>query len=237
MTDKPNILGVIPARAGSKGLPRKNFLPLGGKSLLEIAIGSAGESKMLSRFIVSTEDDELRRIAVDAGAAAPFIRPAELATDEASTWDVMRHAVDWLAEHENWQTDVLVILQPTVPFRRGAHIDATIKRLLESDAPAAITVREVDYPPHWMLEEGEGGKLERLVDDGKTYSRRQDTPPAFQPSGAVYAIRREILDNDPPLPNPGMLGVRMAFEDSINIDQEWQYHLARQLWARNEDQE
>jgi len=225
-----NILGVIAARGGSKGIPRKNLLTLGGKTLLELAIESAGESRLLTRTIVSTEDDELADVARSTGAEVPFMRPFELASDTASTWSVMRHAVSWLAESEGWQTDVLVVLQPTTPFRRGEHIDKTIRVLLDTGAEFAMTVREVDYPPHWMLRMDGDGCLSRLLDDGRTYARRQDAPKFHQPNGLVYVVRRDVLMKDPVFPCSDARGVLMSYEDSINIDEWWQYRLAQLIW-------
>ena len=147
-----NILGVVPARAGSKGIPRKNLLTLGGKTLLELAIESARESRLLTRTIISTEDEELAEVARASGAEVPFLRPAELASDTASVWSATRHAVSYLAEREGWEADAAVILQPTTPFRRGEHIDATIQVLLDTGAESAMTVREVEYPPSGRCE-------------------------------------------------------------------------------------
>ncbi len=229
-----NILGVIPARGGSKEIPRKNLLKIGGRTLLELAIGSAGESTLITRTIVSTEDDELAEVARAAGAEVPFERPAELATDDAATLPVIRHAVAWLEDNEGWRADIVVILQPTTPFRRGAHIDETVRLLLDKKIGSAMTVRKPDYPPHWMLRMDGEGRLTRLLDDGTEYSRRQDTPPVYQPNGLVYAMRYDELVGGATLPGPDTRGVLMDETVSINIDTWAQYKLACALW---EDQE
>jgi N-acylneuraminate cytidylyltransferase/CMP-N,N'-diacetyllegionaminic acid synthase len=226
-----NILGVIPARGGSKGIPRKNLLTLGTKTLLELAIDSARESLQLTRTIVTTEDPELAEVARSAGAEVPFQRPGKLSTDTASTWSVMQHAVTWLEETEGYHTDILAVLQPTTPFRRGSHIDQTIDAVLEEGIETAITVRETDYPPHWMLTQAEDGSLSRLIDGSAMYTRRQDTPRVMQPNGLVYAVRRRVLEKIPvAVWGHKSRGVVMSFEDSINIDHIWQYRLAQLIW-------
>ena len=229
-----NILGAIPARGGSKEIPRKNLLKLGDRTLLELAIDSAGESTLLTRSIVSTEDDELAEVARAAGAEVPFERPAELATDDAATLPVIRHAVAWLEDNEGWRADIVVILQPNTPFRRGAHIDDTVRLLLDRNIGSAMTVRKTDYPPHWMLHMDDGGRLTRLLEDGGEFSRRQDTPPVYQPNGLVYALTYDKLMAGTALPDTDTHGVLMDEADSVNIDTWAQYQLARALWEERE---
>ena len=174
-----NILGIILARGGSKEIPRKNLLKIGGKTLVELAIQSANESKYLSRTIFSTDDDEIFDVAIKAGAYAPFKRPAKFARDNSSSFSVVKHAVGWLETNEKWITDIVVILQPTTPFRRGSHIDAAIEILLKQDADAVITVKKPDYPPHWMVELDVNHKLTNLIEGGNKFLRRQETPEVY----------------------------------------------------------
>jgi len=227
-----NILGVIPARSGSKGVPGKNLLPLGGTSLLGIAIRGAKASRCLTRTIVSTEDDGLRDEALAHGANVPFKRPAALATDTAGTWDVMRHAVDWLAVEEGWHTDILVVLQPTTPFREARHIDAVVDRLTETGAAACIAMKPVDYPPQWMYRRAGDGVVAPL-NDGPWPRRRQDAEPAFQPNGMVYALRADRLDAPDPLAGITLQSVVFDTEESINIDEWWHYNRAKILWKND----
>ncbi|MEK9753628.1 MAG: acylneuraminate cytidylyltransferase family protein [Rhodospirillaceae bacterium] len=227
-----NILGVIPARAGSKGVPGKNLIEIGGRSLIERAVASALESERLSRVLFTTEDAGYRDIALKAGAEAPFLRPAELATDTAGTWDVMRHAVNWLEENEGWSTDYLVVLQPTTPFRTGAHIDATIALVLDEGAEAALSIREVDYPPQWMMLRESNGRMKPLIEGGPKVSRRQDAATVYQPNGLVYVLPRARLDHADPIMVTDKRGYIMDFADSINIDDPWQVDLARIIEAK-----
>lgn len=226
-------LGIILARAGSKGVPGKNLLRLGGVSLLGLAIRSARESQLLTRTIVSTEDPKLAEEALSHAAEVPFRRPAELATDTAGSWDVVRHAVCWLEQEEAWHPDVVVLLQPTTPFRRGRHIDAVLELLHETGAPACITVREVDYPPQWMLRREPDGRIRPFL-EGVRPTRRQDAERIYQPNGLVFAVRGERLEAKNPVETEETQSVLMEMEESVNIDDPWQWALAQALHERGQ---
>ena len=130
---------VIPARGGSKGLPGKNLMKLGRLSLIGHAVASAEESNLLSRAIVSTDDPAIAAEAARHGAEAPFLRPAALATDEAGMIPVLQHAVRWLEESERIRPDLVVLLQPTSPFRTGVDIDGVIRKVEETGAVETIS--------------------------------------------------------------------------------------------------
>ena len=166
---KLKILGIIPARGGSKEIKRKNLLKIGGKTLVELAIKSAKKSKLLTRIILSSEDKEILKIAKKAGVEIPFIRPKKLAKDNSSTFSVLKHAVKWLEKNENWRADIIVLLQPTTPFRKGTHIDAVVKLLLKSRSDAATTIKKVSYPSHWLLKIVNKNKISNLFKGGNRY--------------------------------------------------------------------
>ena len=223
-----NILGVIPARGGSKEIPRKNLLKIKNKTLIELAINSASESKMLTKTIFSSDDAEMINVANGAECEVPFIRPKELASDKASSFLVLDHAVKWLAKNEKWSPDIIVLLQPTTPFRQGHHIDGVIKLLLDTEADAAITVRKPDYPPYWMLEMDSKKRLKNLINAGNEYTRRQDTPKAYQPAGMVYAFKADLLSEINTLfPFKDTRGYLVSSEEAINIDSILDYTLAK----------
>lgn len=231
-----NILGIILARGGSKEVPRKNLLKIGGKTLVELAINSANDSKLLSRTIFSTDDSEIFQVAEMAGAYLPFIRPKELALDNSSTFSVVKHAVEWLKSNDNWQADIIVILQPTTPFRTGKHIDDVIELMLNENSDAAITVRRPDYPPFWMLELDSKQKITNLIEGGNKFLRRQDTPEAFQPAGLVYALKHQALEKmNTILPFGDTRGVIVSENEAINIDTYTHYELAKLIYKKNNE--
>ena len=176
---------------------------------------------------MSSDDDEIIEEAKQFQCSVPFKRPAHLGTDTFLNFSVIKHAVDWFENKENWFIDIIVLLQPTTPFRKGLHIDRVIKRLLESNADAVITVREPDYTPYWMLEMGDKNSLKNIIKDGNQYKRRQDAPKTFQPAGMVYAFRKKILyEMDTLFPFKDTRGVVISKEESINIDTLIDYEIA-----------
>ena len=229
---KNKILAVIPARAGSKGLPHKNLLQINGITLLGHAINNALNSKYLSRIICSADSDELMYEAHKQGAEVLFKRPAELATDTASSWSVVEHTVKWLEENEGWSPDFIVLLQPTTPFRKGEHIDQALDQMFKENKKNCLSVREVDYPPHWMFYINERGQGERLFSEGAHITRRQDAPSVWQPNGLIYVVDRQELFSKPKLPNAETCFYKMPWENSINIDCSWQYELAKIIYQK-----
>jgi CMP-N,N'-diacetyllegionaminic acid synthase len=224
----PYALGVIPARGGSKGLPGKNLRKLGALSLIGHAVASAREAALLTRFIVSTDSPEIAEEAKRHGAEVPFLRPAELATDQAGMLPVLQHAVRWLESSAGVRPDMIVTLQPTSPFRTGVEIDATITRVIDTGSDSAQTLSEASYHPYFM-KTLDGDRTMALFPDGHKYVRRQDAPPVYQPSGAVYVTRYATLMEQGHILGDDNRGVIMGFEPSVNIDTEWDFLLAELL--------
>jgi CMP-N,N'-diacetyllegionaminic acid synthase len=224
----PYALGVIPARGGSKGLPGKNLRKLGALSLIGQAVASAREAALLGRFIVSTDSLEIAGEAKRHGAEVPFLRPAELATDQAGMLPVLQHAVRWLESSVGVRPDMIVTLQPTSPFRTGVEIDATITKVIDTGSDSAQTLSEASYHPYFM-KTLDGDRTVALFPDGHKYVRRQDAPPVYQPSGAVYVTRYATLMEQGHILGDDNRGVIMGFEPSINIDTEWDFLLAELL--------
>ncbi len=229
------ILGVVIARGGSKGLHKKNLLKLGNKSLVEISIDSALKSDYLSKVVVSTDDEDIFKIAKRTGASVPFLRPKELAEDTSSVFDVLKHCVNWLTINEKWKADIVVLLQSTTPFRKAKHIDGVINLLLKNNVSSAMTIVKPDYPPHWMLIKDENSTMKKLIDSNNVFFRRQDTPHVFQPAGSVYALTNKLLfDFNKNLPHDDTLGLEVTQEEAVNIDTLLQYKLAKVLWENTE---
>jgi N-acylneuraminate cytidylyltransferase/CMP-N,N'-diacetyllegionaminic acid synthase len=228
---EPYVFGVIPARGGSKGLPGKNLSRLGALSLIGHAIASAREARRLTRFVVSTDNPEIAAEAARHGADPPFRRPADLASDHAGMVPVLQHAVRWLEAEAGIRPDLVVTLQPTSPFRTGETIDRTIDKVIETGADSAQTLCEASYHPFFM-KTLQGDRTVALFADGKKYVRRQDAPLVYQPSGAVYVTRYQVLVDEGQVLGHDNRGVVMPFEASVNIDTEWDFLLAELLLAR-----
>jgi len=224
----PYAFGVIPARGGSKGLPGKNLRKLGALSLIGQAIASAREAALLARFIVSTDSSEIAEEARRHGAEVPFLRPAEFATDQAGMLPVLQHAVRWLESSAGVRPDLIVTLQPTSPFRTGAEIDQTIRKVIEAGSDSAQTLYEASYHPYFM-KTLDGDRTVALFPEGHRYVRRQDAPAVYQPSGAVYVTRYATLMERGHILGEDNRGVVQGFEASVNIDTEWDLLLAELL--------
>lgn len=188
------VLAVIPARGGSKGIPRKNLQLLGGKPLIAHTIEAALASKRITRTIFSTEDEELAAVARSLGAEVPFMRPAELATDSARSLPFMVHALHTVEQHEGGTPyDATLMLQPTAPFRTPEDIDGSIELLERTGADGVISVVDVGahHPARMKFIEGD-----RLIDPPffeDDMQPRQDLRPMYIRNGAIYATRREVL--------------------------------------------
>jgi CMP-N,N'-diacetyllegionaminic acid synthase len=188
------VLGVIPARGGSKGVPRKNVRPLGGRPLIAWTIAAAHEAKLLTRTIVTTDDDEITEVARGLGADVPFRRPADLASDTASGLDNARHALATVEELEGEPYDAAMLLQPTTPFRTAADIDGAITLFTETGADSVISVVDVGghHPARMKYLDGD-----RLIDppfcEERENQNRQELPPMYLRNGALYLTRRDVL--------------------------------------------
>jgi CMP-N,N'-diacetyllegionaminic acid synthase len=223
------VLGLVVARGGSVGLPRKNVLPLCGKPLIVHTIEAARAARTLDRTILSSDDAEIIGVARAAGCDAPFVRPAELATDRSSTVGVALHALDWLEQHQGWRADVVVMLPATAPLRRSEHIDGAVTALLEhATTDAVVAVTEVDYPPHWMLSI-DGGRLQWIFPQGGLVDHRQDLPRAYRPNGSIYAIRVSALRAERTFYPQERAPFVMPRENSVNIDALLDFRLAEAL--------
>lgn len=188
------ILGVITARGGSKGIPRKNIKLLAGKPLIAYTIEATKKSKHLTRCIVSTDDQEIADISRKYGADVPFIRPAELAQDRSSSMGVVQHALKWLKENQGEEYDYLMILQPTSPLRAGKDIDECIKKIVETKADSVMSMAElVDFSLKKLKKIDNDLILPLVEDEGAASSRRQDAEKVYKRNGVVYLTRVELI--------------------------------------------
>jgi CMP-N-acetylneuraminic acid synthetase len=196
------ILAIIPARGGSKSIPRKNIKDFLGKPLIAWAIEAALASRALDKVVVSTDDDEIAAVAKKFGAEIPFKRPAELATDTAPTMPVLRHAVQWLKDNENYNPDAVMLLEPISPTRQAVHIKEAIELFRNSgvDSVVSVTPAPAQYNPHWLFQIGSDGQAELFTGEPvkDIIPRRQLLPAVYAKNGALYLFRTDCLFRNPP---------------------------------------
>jgi CMP-N-acetylneuraminic acid synthetase len=224
------ILCIIPARGGSKGIPRKNIKPLLGKPLIVYTIEAALKSRLIDRVIVSTDDSEIAEISKKYGAEAPFERPEEASTDTAPAVDVIVHALDWLRENENYLPDAVIYLQPTSPLRTVKHIDEAIT--IFTDDPDAESLVSVIKPPHNFnpvkLMKLEGKYLVPYLEgQGTVVLDRHNIPEVYARNGPVIVITKaDIILKTKQLYGKNILPYFMDADSSIDIDEPKDLELA-----------
>lgn len=221
---KDKVLALIPARGGSKGLPRKNVLVAGGRPLIGWTVAAAQSSAAVGHTILSSDDDEIMAAARASGCSVPFRRPAELASDTASTMDVVFHALDQFPQYE-----YLVLLQPTSPLRSAADIDAAFALMQQQRAPSCVSVCEVEQSPYWMYRVGVDERLSAVLQAPEGVSRRQDLPPVYTLNGAIYIARTDWLRRTRSFVGADTVGYRMPRERSIDIDTAQDFELFRNI--------
>jgi CMP-N,N'-diacetyllegionaminic acid synthase len=201
-----SVIALIPARGGSKAVPRKNLVPFGGKPLIQYTIDAAKAAVSVDRVILSSDDEEIASVARALGIEVPFLRPTELARDETPMIEVMRHMVEWLATTDRCP-ELLVLLQPTSPFRTSGHIDEAVATMRSAQARTLVSVVEVphQFNPVSILKIDDG-KLVPFLGDQPLIARRQDKPKVFARNGPAIlithsdAIREGVLYADPVVP-------------------------------------
>lgn len=213
------VLGLIPARGGSKGVPGKNIKLLAGKPLLAYTAAAALAAQHLSRVVLSTDDEQIAAVGRACGIEVPFLRPAELAQDHSPTLPVVQHALRTL-EAAGEQFDAVCLLQPTNPLRRAVDIDACITLFAREQADSVVTVLPVpaEYNPHWVYFRAADGSLRLSTGESTPIPRRQALPPAFHREGSVYVTRRDVILEENSLYGQRVLGVELDPARSVNID-------------------
>lgn len=187
------MIAIIPARGGSKGLPGKNVRPLNGKPLIAYAIEEALKAKHIDRVIISTDDEEIARVAVQYGAELPFMRPTELASDTAQAIDNYIYTIGRLEEEGKEQIDAFVVLQPTSPLRIAEDIDGAVGLFLEKGADSVISYCPEAHPVTWHKYLDEEGRFVNIFDDN--IQNRQANRVSYYPNGAVYVFRTSMIRN------------------------------------------
>lgn len=219
------VLGLINARGGSKGVPRKNVRKLAGKPLIVWSIEAALSAKRIDSIVVSTDDEEIAAVARAAGARVPFMRPAELATDRALQIDSVRHAVSMLEQvGENY--DAIVILQPTCPLRLPLDIDESVSILEETEADSVISVCEIGgRHPITCYQREPNGEVSPILPADERGVLRQEFGSVFWRNGAIYVVRRDIVMEMGSLYGDRTFGYLMPEDRSFNIDSIFDWNL------------
>lgn len=226
------VLGIIPARGGSKSIPKKNIRLLADKPLIVHTIEVAKECKMLNRTVVSTDDVEIAEVAKKYGGDVPFIRPNNLSLDDTPMVPVLQHAVAFIENKDNIHVDVVVLLDPTSPFRRVEDIEACIKKINRDNADSVVTVCEVEHNPYFVMMELNDDRLVPLIKSDKVITRRQDAPDVYRFNAAVYAIKRDVLMNENKIITDNTMAVIMPQELSAHIDHEIDFEFAEYLMEK-----
>ena len=230
-----HILGIIPARGGSKGIPRKNIKLLAGLPLIAHSVIAAQNSNLITRLVLSTEDTEIAECAATYNCEVPFIRPAHLADDSSRDLEVFLHCLSWLKDNESYSPDIVVHLRPTAPLRTAAHIDKAINLFLET--PKVDCVRTVTSSPQHPLKtwKMENGFLEPFVPASTTGFKepynmpRQELGDAYIQNGSVDVVRTEVITTGNSMSGANIKAMIMSAEDSVNIDNPIDWALAEIL--------
>lgn len=223
------MIAIIPARGGSKGIPRKNIKSLGGKPLISYTIEAAMQAKSVNRVFVSTEDLEIAEIAKKCGAEIPFMRPKNLATDASSAIDVYAYTLERLEKILNEKIESFIALLPTSPLRTGRDIDRAVKIFLEKKADSVISVNEAPHPPSWFLKLNENGVLTNFFNKTMSMKNRQEEPKAFIPNGAIYVLKMNVIKNKKNYYTNKTYAYILPSERSIDIDNPLDFALAEIL--------
>lgn len=229
------ILGIIPARGGSKGVPGKNIKLLNGKPLLKYTSEIALESQFLTAVILSSDDNQIITVAKSLGIQVPFIRPEELAQDTTPTIDVIIHALQWY-ENRTVFFDAVCLLQVTSPFRTVEFLNKAIEKFIASGCDSLVSVQKVphEYNPHWTFEINSEGNLKIATGEEKIISRRQELPEAYHRDGSIYIMKTEVLLQQHSLYGKSISFIESTPEFYVNIDTLSDWEKAEQMIKNNQ---
>lgn len=215
-----SVLGLVTARGGSKGVPRKNLRPVAGRPLIAWTLDAAKGSRRLTHVLVSTDDPEIVLAARGEGVEAPFLRPTEFAGDASPHIDVVLHALDWLRSNRGETYDYVCLLQPTSPLRTAQDIDGVIDLAVSREADAVVSISPSPVLPNLIYRMDADAALTPLLPPVQGYARRQDLPAAYVLNGAIYVNRAESLRRERSFAPPGALGFLMPADRSLDVDEE-----------------
>lgn len=228
MLEQYHITALIPARGGSKRLPRKNIKILGGKPLIVWTIDVAKQSKYIDSIVVSTDNNEIKDVAKKFGASVPFLRPRELSTDTASSFDVIKHAIEFL--DINKKNHLIVLLQPTSPLRTVEELDGALELFVDKKALGVVSISECEYSPLWSNTLPESFSMENFIRPEVEGKRSQDLPIYYRLNGSIYIYNIcQLLKNNTIFFDNTVYGFETNINTSIDIDNEFDFKLAQFL--------
>lgn len=217
MLDKFHVTALIPARGGSKRLPRKNVKLLHGKPLIAWSIEVAKASKYIDRVIVSTDDEEIKQISEQYGAEVPFLRPEHLSNDHASSFDVIKHAINFL--QLNQTNELIVLLQPTSPLRLVSELDTALEFFVQKNAKGVVSISETEHSPMWSNTMPEDGCMSDFIRPEVQGKRSQDLPTFFRLNGSIYIYETlALLEQSKIFFNENVYGFETSLETAVDID-------------------
>ncbi|AOR23406.1 cytidylyltransferase domain-containing protein [Clostridium taeniosporum] len=231
---KGEILAIIPARGGSKGVKMKNIKLLNGMPLIAYTILASKKSRFINRTVVSTDNIEIANVSRKFGAEVPYLRPKILARDNSLTIDSVFHMLNFLEKKENYCPEYVLLLQCTSPLRNEFHIDESIKKLMKSDFDGLASICESEVNPYWTnILKSE--KLEYFIKEGKNITRRQDLPHIYRYNGAIFLAKTESLKKEKSFEVKNLTGYIMEKEYSIDIDTEIDFRIAEAIMKNKEN--
>ena len=228
-----NILAIIPARGGSKGLPGKNIKELNGKPLIAYTIEAAKKSKYIDRVVISTDDKEIADTSKTYGGEIPCLRPDELSKDNSPTIDCVIHMLNYLKEKESYVPEYVALLQCTSPLRDYNHLNEAIEKLIKTKKDAIVSVCEAEVNPYWT-NVFEGDDLKYFIEEGRKITRRQDLPKVYRGNGAFYIVKTSVLITERTVEPENLTGYIMSNEASIDIDTIMDFKIAEIMIKESE---
>ena len=230
-------MAIIPARGGSKGIKRKNMLLLEGIPLIQYSITAAKESRLVTRVMVNSDDEEILAYAREQKIEV-LERPAELAQDNTPMKDVINHQLNLLKEEEGYVPDIIVLLQPTSPLRTSRHIDEALEKMLDAECDALVSVVEEPHlhSPYSVMKINEDGYLEFFLKEGQKFTSRQEKPKFYARNGAaIYAVETESYLKTGSFYGTRCIPYEMLPEDSVDIDEPLDVYLVKSMMQYKKD--
>ncbi|RKL69100.1 acylneuraminate cytidylyltransferase [Salipaludibacillus neizhouensis] len=225
------ILGIIPARGGSKRLPNKNVSSLNGKPLIEYSILTANNSTHINRVVVSTENKEIAHISRNAGADIPFLRPSELAEDNSNVIDTCLHLLKELKQSELYVPDIIILLQPTSPLRSSDHIDEAIELLLKEKADTVLSVSPLEYALNTLMKVNTSGCMTPYLANNSF----NKTDQIYRLNGAIYVVRVQTIIENKSFSSSHSIPYIMPLDKSVDIDTAFDFQLVSFLMKKEQN--